>query len=89
MHGYVLMQKVAEMGREEGRQRRGLGGKEPSARSPLLGFGAGRVPNSGPGPIAPHEGALGWKQKHRGQESLMCPQRPGPRSLQGSFRELS
>lgn len=87
MHGYVLMQKVAEMGRGRGGRKGSLGGQEPSTRSPLLGFAAGRVPHSGPGPLAPQEGASSWKQKPSGQELLVCPQRPGPGSLQGSFGE--
>lgn len=89
MHGYVLMQKVAEMGRGGGQSlgRRGLGGKEPLPTCLLLCLGAGRAPNPEPGPLASAEGASN-EGRNTMNQLVMRSQRPDPRSLQGGFREI-
>lgn len=58
MHGYVLTQKVAEMGRGKGHPARAEGaweGRSPAAHPWLQQDREG--PSPGPGPPAPPEGA--------------------------------
>ena len=61
MHGYVLMQKVAEMGRRRGGRARAEGaweGRRPR-HPPLAAAGSREGSSPRPGPLAPPEGPPG------------------------------